>query len=659
MHTWRHSFNRGRSYRSLLSPAGLVSLAVLTATILGSTAVSAQTTEVTTNGTLSSGHSPTGVNGGTVSAGSRVDIPILSSSAVATYNRFDSLPNAFSFYTLGISPYVYDPASGILAIIKRGSAVGNQSGNDVYIRTSTNLGITWGAPIGPLHDVSTQGPGRYPSMQILHTPGSSDPKDVLFFYTFPTTLGGDFGNFVSGVVGPDGTNLVPATIDPGTGTETWVTNANIIVSKNNDALAVIGTLSNNNLGVHFYDISTATFAPTFIPPAWAAGKFVPAGTPTSRTSTIAGGGRDNNNVFYAGIYARYPSAETGTTRRVQPYPGVSKSTDNGANWTEIEILPKATISAYLEQEMASANPDSTLFSYSAEDFLVEGSGTAHFLVNFFESDTTKQETAAHLVEITYGQNGWRMRKVSDISGRNFLFITATDTSNQVDNEVMVAKTADESKLLAKWVDLVSYVFSDDIDGNGTSPDTLVTSDVFVSVRSLGSGGSWSAAANVSETEWLDKVTWITKVIPNDLVNIPMIEIHTIPPSEPANLRDSLFEQQRVVDMASYVALFSVDAAAGSGVDSRTVASSGLRLNGPSPNPVSDRALVTFVLPTAGNVRVDLFDVNGQKIQTVFEGSLEAGNRGVVIPTADLAAGSYFYTLTQKGETLSRSMIVVH
>lgn len=592
-----------------------------------------------------------------ITPGRQVDPVQFSAAAAVEYRIFDSLANCFSYYTLSQEPLRYDPATGLLITIKRGAP---GKSNDIFIRTSVDNGVTWTEPIGPLHDQASLGPGRYPSVVPLNLQGSSNPEDLYYYYCFPTVAGGQFGNYVWGIVDANGTTIAPATNDAGIAPEIWETSALSVVSKDNDVLITAGTLSNNNIGMRRLDVTSVT-ATTSIPAQWDATHYsVPEGA--GRTSTVTGIGRDANNTFYLGAYSRFPSQET--ARRLHPWPAYSMSTDKGLTWTDFDILPISNLVDYVYANGAGANPDSVLFPYWAEDFTVTsqgGNGVLHWALTCVESDASKDTTLTqfqHIVEVQHGPGGWSIRKIADMQGFFNHVINGDSSANQVDNEVMLSQTADGSKLICKWIDAISYIFSDDINGDQQAPDTMTTMDVFMSVRTA-AGGSWGPKVNVTETPMFDKCTWMPDVTPNNIGAVPMLAVQTIydPASGPTVL-DSIFYQQRITDLGSYVVSFQADPSSSADVrNGEAAVRAGMHLSSPTPNPVRDRAVVTYTTPTAGHVSIDLFNMKGEKIRTIRDQQQEAGNWGFMLQTSDLASGTYYYTLDLDGLRLAKMFTV--
>ncbi len=73
----------------------------------------------------------------------------------------------------------------------------------------------------------------------------------------------------------------------------------------------------------------------------------------------------------------------------------------------------------------------------------------------------------------------------------------------------------------------------------------------------------------------------------------------------------------------------------------------------TPNPFNPTTTINFTIPQAGRVNVDVYNVAGQKVDTLVNDSMEAGNHTVTFDGANLAAGVYFYTV--KAGEFSRTM----
>ncbi len=64
----------------------------------------------------------------------------------------------------------------------------------------------------------------------------------------------------------------------------------------------------------------------------------------------------------------------------------------------------------------------------------------------------------------------------------------------------------------------------------------------------------------------------------------------------------------------------------------------------SPNPFNPSTTISFTITEAGNVAVDVFNVAGQKIDTITNQFMTQGNHSVTWDASAFSAGVYFYTV---------------
>jgi len=77
---------------------------------------------------------------------------------------------------------------------------------------------------------------------------------------------------------------------------------------------------------------------------------------------------------------------------------------------------------------------------------------------------------------------------------------------------------------------------------------------------------------------------------------------------------------------------------------RTVAPADFKLGQNYPNPFNPRTAISFVLPSAANVRLGVYGVDGRLVATVVEGWRETGTHEVIFDGSGLASGIYVYRL---------------
>ncbi len=73
----------------------------------------------------------------------------------------------------------------------------------------------------------------------------------------------------------------------------------------------------------------------------------------------------------------------------------------------------------------------------------------------------------------------------------------------------------------------------------------------------------------------------------------------------------------------------------------------------SPNPFNPTTSISFTLAKAGQVTVDIYNAAGQKVDTVVNTKMNAGNHSATWNAARFSAGVYFYTV--KSGDFSRTM----
>ncbi len=77
-----------------------------------------------------------------------------------------------------------------------------------------------------------------------------------------------------------------------------------------------------------------------------------------------------------------------------------------------------------------------------------------------------------------------------------------------------------------------------------------------------------------------------------------------------------------------------------------------------PNPFNPKTFIQFGLPEAGMVNIDVFDVKGQKINTIFSGYLSAGHHLILFDGTNLASGVYFYKVTIGNHVVVKRMLLM-
>ena len=77
-----------------------------------------------------------------------------------------------------------------------------------------------------------------------------------------------------------------------------------------------------------------------------------------------------------------------------------------------------------------------------------------------------------------------------------------------------------------------------------------------------------------------------------------------------------------------------------------------------PNPFNPSTVISYQLPSAGSVRLVVYDLLGKEVATLVNGMREAGYHKESFNASGLGSGLYFYQLTAGDQTFLKKMMVV-
>ena len=85
----------------------------------------------------------------------------------------------------------------------------------------------------------------------------------------------------------------------------------------------------------------------------------------------------------------------------------------------------------------------------------------------------------------------------------------------------------------------------------------------------------------------------------------------------------------------------------------------LALSAPAPNPIRDRAQLTFSVATAGPATLAVYDVLGREVARLFDGQAQPGQPyAATVEAAGLVPGTYIVRLVAEGGALTRRLTLV-
>ena len=78
-----------------------------------------------------------------------------------------------------------------------------------------------------------------------------------------------------------------------------------------------------------------------------------------------------------------------------------------------------------------------------------------------------------------------------------------------------------------------------------------------------------------------------------------------------------------------------------------------------PNPFSNTTTLQFVLPENDNVKIDIIDISGKQIQTLFNGDVNKDQQYTVSFNGEkLATGIYMYKMTTLNDVYTGKIILI-
>jgi hypothetical protein len=77
-----------------------------------------------------------------------------------------------------------------------------------------------------------------------------------------------------------------------------------------------------------------------------------------------------------------------------------------------------------------------------------------------------------------------------------------------------------------------------------------------------------------------------------------------------------------------------------------------------PNPFNAQTTSEFFVPTRGLVTLEVFNLLGQKVSTLFSGNAESGTHTIIFDASRLSSGLYFYRATNKEGSVTRKMMLL-
>lgn len=556
--------------------------------------------------------------------GSDYSAPLLNGESpvtAASYVAVDTMANAFGPASNTLNPVAFDPTANVLAVVHRGYSSYAVGSGEIWWNTSTDFGATWERSLTSVQNgtVATN-LGRYPSMTIANFTNSSNMADLLGAFTWPELNPSAFG-FIGYGVSEGMMESAFAGIDQGppaygSNVPTFADDQYIYWYSDNqgdNALRLWRT----------QDFSTIE---QIDPPTWATTRWT--------NGNIVLGGVAHNGTVYVGAIGSYTEEIGAGGWEI----GYSKSTDNGATWTDWFVPDWRTITATATYtELWDWKLNDAFVSYSG-DIQVDKDGLVH-LVTALTDTNAGVNSFVEFFETAPGV--WDAKIIApahDLS--NYGYNDDSPGLGQTGPSIMMAANKDRDFFT------VQYTI-----GSTTTADTLC--DLYYHTRGL-TEAAWSNPTNLTETDNMNEdgchiapfmattvsggttTDWIFSMFWYEVGNTGP----TVNQSGPHAIYMATVPVRVVTDVSDPVLVNSFD------------------LEQNYPNPFNPSTSIKYSVAERSNVNIKIYDMLGKEVANLVNTVKEAGSHEVSFNASNLASGMYVYTITAGNFTSSKKMMLM-
>ena len=77
-----------------------------------------------------------------------------------------------------------------------------------------------------------------------------------------------------------------------------------------------------------------------------------------------------------------------------------------------------------------------------------------------------------------------------------------------------------------------------------------------------------------------------------------------------------------------------------------------------PNPFNPETVIEYDIPKDDHVEIEIYDVLGEKIQTLINERINAGKHKIKFDAKKLSSGTYFYRLRSDKLTITKKLLLL-
>jgi hypothetical protein len=389
----------------------------------------------------------------------------------ANFVAVDTMQNAYGPAIAALNPLAYDPWADVVALAYRGRTTYAAGSGEIWYSISTDKGASWTRVPGAVN-AGTAIAARYPSMAISN-PTKGDLSATTGVFTWPELVAGAFGGVGFGADAPLGAATPFAGLDA---TQLF---SSQVPSWASDTTPWVFWASDNQTDASITIWRTQDFSTIekLTPPQLSDAAFGSGGNVTL-------GGASMNGVQYYGVLGTMDDPDPNNPIASGWYVGYTKSTDNGATWSDIVVPDFRTIPALAAYDRIWDYQKGDAFVSYQGDINVDANGFVHIVTALTDTTTDNNSGRNAIVEIYETASGWNGKVIFDAGTQSDSTDYFYGILNQSGPSVYISRSPDGTVLAAQWA-------------IGTSGANNKDVDLWYSYRTL--DGEWSTPVNITET----------------------------------------------------------------------------------------------------------------------------------------------------------------
>jgi hypothetical protein len=540
-----------------------------------------------------------------------------------------------------LNPLAYDPYSGTACYFHRNLTLtygaGHTSGQ-LWYNISTDFGVTWTRVAGGVNTTNSQTSGRYPSMCLSNPTKDHTINGTIAAFSWPElTAAGAFGWVGYAADQPAGAGSPSAFLDQGTADIQYSSQTTDWASDNTPDIfwtADYGTPT-TVVGVDLWQTADYATVNKYSPPQWSDSVFNDGGE-------IMLGGQAYNGVQYFAVVGTFNEFYAPNPVSFGWFPGVSKSTDQGATWSDFKVCDWRTIPALANYDELYSWGGAA--SFRAEgDINVDKNGHAHLLVELadttVDNSTYKKVCIADLFETATGWDATIVADDIDTAAANLWNNATNQAVGQMGPSPYLAFDSTRTIMAVQY-------------NNKTTP---VSADIFLRYKNL-SDTKWSAAQNLTNSDSTNnvethfapfiKTSYVGKTANCTVFSMYGYEVGNTSPTGNGNNKTALFLGAENFSLLT------------TGINDPKTTVNSFALSQNYPNPFNPSTMLNYTLPQKSNVTLKVYDVLGKEVANLVNATQEAGNHSVNFNASKLASGLYIYTLKAGNNVMSKKMMLL-